>query len=829
MSQINSNRFFANLEKASKEEEVKNAYAKFFDLDYNTSNDHDLYTTRVLFEFKNDKNFKNIKELSKIIGQTLYYVRRLKFGGFIEKPIPPMLCLADKNEALLTETSLWKDFYDDVDEKYDWDLAPSNPDKKLVDDISKTKLVNEIHVYNITITTDFTVFSEQLSKYLNNQIGFEFEDKKVITEDNFEDVFEYWNRIFGDSVRNGFKTSQYFVCDIQKDKTRFLESDSKVIFMFNAGDTRIKKILAKDYEHFWSLYNKVTNIDTIRAILAKIDRLTDDKMRRFHGEFFTPVKFANKALDYIERTIEKNWWKNGDYRLWDMAAGTGNLEYYLPQDALPYCYLSTLYPEEKEYIDGLFPDATVFQYDYLNDDIENLYTNQTQDKTANTFAFDKTWILPEKLRNDLNNPKIKWIVLINPPFATAQPGKTASNNYKTDVGNTKIRKVMHHEKLGEVSRELFSQFIFRIKTEFENKMAHLGLFSKIKYINSSNDFKLREKVFDFSFERGFLFSSVNFDGTSRASQFPVGFLIWNLLKSEKLENQNIIVDVFNTNVEKTEQKILVSGHKDQFLSKWITRPTANIKFPPFSSAITIKPDNQDRRDRVSEGFLASFMCQGNDFQCQNQTSFLSGPYVSAGALSVTPENFEQAMVVHAVRRIPKATWLNDRDQFLQPNKSLSQEFTNDCIVWSLFSDSNNTVAMKNVQYEDTVYQVHNHFFPFEVQEVKKWRINDTDILATLATAKNTYVADWLKNNDLSEEAQKVIIDVKEIYQFYFANLNQMRSNKFKIETYDAGFWQIKKAMEDVNLYKEEMNKFKITMNLLKEKLLPQLVDFGFVT
>lgn len=493
MSQINITRFFANLGKSNKEEEVKFAYAKFFDIDYNTSNDHDLYTTRVLFEFKSDKNFKSIKERSKIIAQTLYYVRRLKFGGFIEKPIPPMLCLADKNEVFLTETSLWKDFYDDIEEKYDWDLAPSNPDKNLVYAISKTDLVKDIHVYNITQNTDFLVFSEQLSKCLSNQITFDFEDKKVITEENFEDVFEYWNRIFGDSVRNGFKTSQYFVCDIQKGKTIFLKEESFVIFMFNAGDTRKKKILAKDYEHFWSLYNKVTNIDTIRAILAKIDRLTDEKMRRFHGEFFTPVKFANKALDYIERTIEKNWWKNGDYRLWDMAAGTGNLEYYLPQDALQYCYLSTLYVEDKDYIDGLFPDANIFQYDYLNDDIENIFTNQTQDKKASTFAFDKTWKLPEKLRNDLDNPKIKWIILINPPFATAQKAGTNHGESKLGVADTKIRKIMHRDDLGEVSRELFSQFIFRIKSEFEHKIAHLGLFSKIKYINSNNDFKLREK------------------------------------------------------------------------------------------------------------------------------------------------------------------------------------------------------------------------------------------------------------------------------------------------------------------------------------------------
>ncbi|TAH28039.1 MAG: hypothetical protein EAZ06_11455 [Cytophagales bacterium] len=33
--------------------------------------------------------------------------------------------------------------------------------------------------------------------------------------------------------------------------------------------------------------------------------------------------------------------KIGEYRFWNMSVGEGNLDYYLPQDALKYCYLST--------------------------------------------------------------------------------------------------------------------------------------------------------------------------------------------------------------------------------------------------------------------------------------------------------------------------------------------------------------------------------------------------------------------------------------------------------------------------------------------------------
>jgi hypothetical protein len=822
MAPTEINKFFNNLQKAKKEEEVKNAYAKFFNLDYDTSDAHDLYTNRILFEFKADKNFDNVKTRSAILAQTLYYIRRLKYGGMIEKPIPPILCLADVNEAILTETALWKDFYDDTNEEFDWDLAPSNPDKKLVDAIANTTLAKDLHIYKVDIIDEFNVFSAQLSKYLNNQIIIDFEDKKVITESNFEEVFEYWNRIFGDAVRNGFKTSQYFVCDIQKGNTLFIKEESKVVFQFNAGNTRIKKILSKDYEHFWSLYEKVTHIDTIRSIIAKIDRLSDDVMRRFHGEFFTPTKFANKALDYIERTVGKDWYKTGEYRLWDMAAGTGNLEYHLPQDALQYSYLSTLYIEDKEYLDSLFPAATIFQYDYLNDDVANVFTD------TNGFQFEKTWKLPEKLRNDLKNPKLKWIILINPPFATAQTAGTEMGTSKEGVADTKVRKEMHKNDLGEVSRELAMQFIYRIKKEFHDCETHFGLFYKIKHLNSNNDFKLRNTIFKFKYEKGFMFSSANFSGTSKASPFPVAFMIWNLKKEINLEKQKIVIDVFNDNVEKMGIKRIISEPKENHLSKWIKRPVAKNKFPPFGSALGVKTNNLDKRDRIATGFLASLMCKGNDFQNQNYTALLSGPYVSAGAMSVTPENFEQAMVVHAVRRIPKATWLNDRDQFLQPNKALAQDFINDCVVWSLFANSNNTVAMKNVLYEKETYQIRNHFFPFAVSEIKKWNITDSDIAITLATANDSFVCNYITNSKLSTEAKLVLDVAKTIYQFYFANLNQMRTNKYKVETYDAGFYQIKNCLKDVDLYKKELLDFNITLNKLRDKILPDLYEYGFI-
>ena len=848
----NLNQFRLLLSHCKVEDDVRAAYSKFFDIPFDASEYIDLYTPQVLFEFKYDKNLSRNHEKARVLAQALYYVRRLRYGDIDElkakeestlfsqdqmqelmqglRPVPPTICLADVNEAVLTQTDTWLFFIEDKQNKYDWTLSPSTPDEQLVKDLASTPDLQSLHTYEFENDQELKLFNESLTKCLELQLFFNgLHVKKQITEKNFERVYAYWERIFGDAVRNGYKPSRYFVSDIQEGNTLFSPVDGKALF--NVDNKYIpKKILARDYNWFWSLFDKVKNIDTIRGILAKVDRLTDDTLRRFHGEFFTPIPFATKALDYIADTIGQEWWITGEYRLWDMAAGTGNLEYNLPAAAWKYCYLSTLEETDVEHLTRLFPDANVFQYNYLDDDIDYIAAKvkMEKDKLASKEVFASYQKLPQKLVDDLNNPNIKWIILINPPFATSQSSNRTGGN-KVGVSNTNVRRLMHKNNLGEVSRELFSQFLFRIKYEFAGKQAHLALFSTPKYIISTNDQKFRDNVFQFTYEQGFTFSSLNFDGTSRNVNFPVVMLVWNLAHQKKLEEQIVNVDVLSKNTQKIGEKQFKSEHREQFLSKWIYRPAATQKYPPFGSAIEVKATNKDRRDRISEGFLSSFMCKGNDFQNQSNTAFLSGPYVSAGALSVVPENFYQVVVAHAARKIPQDTWLVHGDQFLAPTKELSEEFITDCAVWSLFADSNQTAAMKDVVYEGNTYQIHNHFFPFAVSELKKWQITDSDIRQTLLSAEDTFVCKWLSEHTLSHEAQAILKKGKEIYRFYFENLNQLRTNKFKIETWDAGWYQIRMALKNADLAADKIIELKELHRALRAKLLPQLYEYGILS
>ena len=357
---MNKTEFKKSLKKANQEEDVKYAYAQYFNIkEYDTSNRFDLYTKQVLFEFKKDKNFENLKAIATILAQTLYYVRRLKYDVIEDnKPIPPILCMADMNEAVLSETIKWKNYYSN--NIYNWQLAPSKPDNKLIEDLVNDNDVRDLHIFKLFDKNDLKTFEKHLTDYLNPQLAFTFPDKKVITEENFESIYNHWNSIIGQQIENGLKNSRYFLSDIQPMKTLIDESTNRVSFIITDKDSRTHRIMMKDYKYFWSLYEKVEDIDVISGIHAKLDRLTDEEQRRFEGEFYTPLHFAKKALHYIENVVDKEWWKTGKYRLWDMAAGTGNLEYHLPNEAYQYMYISTLHEQEAKHCQRIFPTATLF-------------------------------------------------------------------------------------------------------------------------------------------------------------------------------------------------------------------------------------------------------------------------------------------------------------------------------------------------------------------------------------------------------------------------------------------------------------------------------------
>jgi len=811
---MNHSKFLSEIKNVSVEEEVKALFIKILKLKANMKSHHDLFHERMLFEFKYDLNFKNYRITAKVIAQLSYYLRRLKFGDSSDN-VPIYCCVIDKNEGFIFNSSKLSSFCFEAKSQFDWDLSPSNPDPKLIDAILQSNLIKDLYVYDLTSEHEYLAFLEEIKNSLESQLELEFCQKKDINENNFEHVFEIWNEKFEDSVKNGSKASRYFLCDIKKSGSFYRKDDSTVTFLINQDDAKIKKVFSKDYEHFWSLYNKVEDANVLRNILTKSDRISDDFQRRIKGEFFTPLLFAKKGLTYLEKFFGENWLSTGKYRVWDMACGTGNLEYYIKSDDLKYVYMSTIDENDISYSKRLFPGAQIFKYDFLNDDVSFLSDQK---------IIGLKHLMPQKLVDDLSNKDLTWIILINPPYATSQVAGNSSES-KKDVSKTAIRELMHAEGFGEPSRELFSQFIYRINLEFKHNKAFLAMFSKLKYLNSNNDQAIRDKIFNYSFSNGFIFNSLNFQGVK--APFPIGFLIWNLFSKIKLENQEIIVDILDDCGDKIGKKEILTTERTNFLNKWIKREKTTQIFPSVSSSYNVKESGADLRNRITDNFLGSLMCKGNDFANQKYVALLSMPYASAGALSITPSNFEQAMIIHAVRKVTTKTWINDRDQYYIPSVNPSDEFIFDCIIWSLFSNSNETVSVNNISYLKKTYIVKNHFFPFIKTKIENWISNDVDATMQMNNDSDRYTALYIHQNisKLSIESQELLERGEEAYKYFYKNRNNLNLVKYKATTWDAGWWQIRNLIFDAGNNIGLKNNIYSSLNKLAKKINDKVYEY----
>jgi len=816
--------FYNALFSSAEESEVVIAYIRFFNLKVDMKQRHDLYTPQMLYEFKWDRNFKSRQARAQVLAQLIYYVHGMRFNP-TEKEIPKYLCLADRNEVIITETELWIKYFEQEQGRYDWSFAASNPDIQLVKDLENDNQIATMPFFNLFVPSELLKVEQLFKTIYTDNPAIPFTIKKMITERNFEVVYNEWYDKFGEDVRNGRKPSEYFLCDIQRGRSMVNPQTLRVMFNIAHDQWIEKKLNQNQYNRFWKIFDRTSDKDLISGILSKIDRLSDDYIRRFEGEYYTPIPYTTIAHDYIAETLgDKNWWKTGKYRLWDMAAGTGNLEYYLPAEAYKYMYLSTMHDGDVRFLKRTFKGALCFQYDYLNDDIDSLFNE----------VFLSATKMPKQLENDLKNPDITWIILINPPFATSQDKSNASSG-KAGVSDTVIRKKMHLKEfnLGETSRELFAQFLFRIHHEFKHKKAYLCLFSTLKYINANNDQRLRDKIFYYHFERGFMFDSRAFNGVT--GKFPVGCLIWNLAMQENLNEQNIILDVWDRSTPpvKVAQKRIPSIERSTFLNKWVERPDATIEFPPFSSAINVNANKKDIRDRIANGFICSMCSKGNDVQNINYVALFSGPYGSAGAWSVTPDNFEHSMVIFAVKKSTKQYWYNDRDQFMQPNCELPQDFVNDCVVYSLFHSANQTVSLQHVKYKGKEYNIPNHLFPFLITEVKKWKCSDPDITSGISADSDRFAALWLQNKTLTQEAQQVIDAAREMYKEFYEKSALLNTNKYNVGAWDAGLYQIKACLtdEEYNLdndYSSFTTALKNAMKVLEAKIDTEKYFYGFI-
>ncbi len=675
-----------------------------------------------------------------------------------DKTLPPAFLGAFdfKKIAFVSYISIQDIFYLN---DFNWNVTPSNHETKefkLVKNRIEATLKTNSYVY------DYQKDEKDLKIFIANNIAKATETSKIkIDKNNFIPIYLRWLEIikpnidvnWDDLKKANILDSDFYLADLFVDDkdTNKIDDDNSirdnlfVVFQnqgYKIAKENIKQMFdatiniknKETYLHFWKRYKRPPLVQFQDYIIERRDLLVPQDIRERKGAFFTPFQWVELSQKYLADLLGENWQE--EYYIWDCASGTGNLlagltnKYNIWASTLDQADVNVM-QERIEHGANLLENH-VFQFDFLNDELTKV---------------------PQGLQDILNdeNKRKKLIIYINPPYAESGDIKqrTGTGKNKTSVAKNRIHD-KYHKQLSDANRELFAQFLTRIY--FEIPSCKIANFSTIKNLQSSHFIDFR-KYFQARLEKIFLVPADTFDNVK--GKFPIGFFIWDLNIKESFKEIN--ADVFDKNGDFYGLKKILSYDNIEYFSKWV---------------ISIK---------LKSGFHLGWM-QGvtrNDFQNQNGITIrnIKEQIAVPRGIDIYENNLLQACVCFAVRMSIKATWLNDRDQFLFPNNNWKNdiEFHNDCLTFTLFKNE--------IQTKFGI----NHWIPFTEQEVN----------AKEKFASN-FMTDYI-NGKLKTEATNSLFDDNKTIGIYKREVLQFSDEAKTV--FDAGreLWKYYHLQKDINV------------------------------
>lgn len=796
---------YAELKNAKTEEDVKDAYIKALQLKGFTKGLIDIQSNEIWFEAKHTGKHSTYVMFT----QLLHYVQVALDKG---EAIPPFLAVIDTQKAAIMKSA---------------DVLPFLAKRTVKWGKSATQYTQqalaEISAYIGTYFVSFNIETHEDEFISTVKAAIKSGDiiRTQITPDNLKQVFDKWVAMIGHEI-SGVAPEDYallFFADVMSDGTvsthpnlpaELLHKNGAPIF--SLGGKLYELGSQEGYRRFWGIYHRPPKAEYRNYLLERRDSLIPVDERIFKGAFYTPLAVVDKAYDYLNDALGKNWQKN--YIVWDMCCGVGNLE--VKHSNHRNVYMSTLDDAD---VNVMLATKTCvaaqrFQYDYLNDDITD----------SGEIDYGLTNKVPAGLRQAIADKK-KILVLINPPYAEATSADNAAagedTKSKTGVAKTKFSTVAMGE-YGKATNELYTQFVARIAKEIPT--ATVAMFSTLKYVSAPTLGTFREK-WKAKFLGGFVVHSKAFDGLN--GDFPIGFLIWktNQAMAAWKPVGEIEVDVLDKKAVPIGAKKFYDCSQEKLLTEWIERPRANkVKVVPLKNAIVPATANKDLRGtNWADGAIAWMNCAGNDLQQASKlTMILSSGFGSGRGFFVTLDNLWQAAVLFSVRRLIKPTWLNDRDQFLQPSGVLTDEFKNDCLIWMLFNGHNLTAGADNLVWNGEKWSLVNHFIPFTEADV-----------GALGRFESNLIAQYLAKRKLSTEAKGVLSAGKNLWQEYHKGSDgRTLKEKLMLNRPDVGWYQIRHVLKHRNMSGSaipvDMSPFNEMYEKLSEKLETQVYTLGFL-
>lgn len=818
------NKFFDKIKEAKIERTVEDVYNEGINLyfptdkgieypfacdgfvDTKTDNDKVL---KLIIEYKFNEMMFNTVSRAKVLVQVIYYIKKFEQNGMI---LPNVCMVGDKDECFVMHTNELLKY---LDENVDWSISPSNaatanPD--LVLKISQDANINPF-IFEIDENFNFKLVAEKIKDLAEN-----IQRYVRVTEHNLSKIFDYFckNVLKGKTKLSGHDMVEIFM-GVIGDKMNYFQHPSSPNILVCKG--RNVNINGNAFKSFFGYFDRNYTPQETMCLNGIADRLIVDADRRNSGDFWTPTMFVDYAHDMISKKLGEDWKEK--YVVWDNCCGSLNLTRDYKFGEL---YCSTLYQSELNIGADYNPEATKFQFDFLNDEIvsENSLLGVYNDK------------LPKGLKDALINNK-PIVFFINPPYATANVMGT-NEKHKEGVAKTMINEQMLKDKIGASSQNLYAQFLYRIiqiKNEFNLTNCHIALFSPTLFLTGSSYAKFR-KVFlnEFVFDNGVQFKASHFADV--ADNWGISFSIWH--NGETFEKNNFnytLIDNENGEIVEVGNKVVYNIDGLKTANDWCKEPIKKLKpkdAPQISSAVKVKDSG---RGTIVPNAIGYFGSNSNNVDMNMQfVAMYSSCSSRANGYSITADNFDRCTALFSARRLVKTDWQNWADEYLAPNTEhpAYNEFVNDSLIYSLFESKSNQSSLRNVDYKGKKWDIKNEFFWLSNKEIENLSNTNgfTQTYNDARTSKERYVYNKLQTITLSPEAQDVLDKASDIVRntFKYRELFNQEHPEYQIMNWDCGWYQIKALAKEYA--KSDYEEFVKLYKKLADKMRPMVYTLGFL-
>ena len=702
---------------------------------------------------------------------------------------------------------------------FNWNVAPSNYETKEFKQVYD-KVIKILENYSLVFF--FGKDDEELENFIKTNFiaGKSSTSKVQIDKNNFIAIYNKWLTSVKPTVavnweiakKGGIIDGDFYLADLLSKENETLKEKLYVLLqknhykldrklddmgMFNSKTASFTDN-QKQHHQFWNKYERPPKKEYWDYIVERRDLLVPQDIRERKGSFFTPQIWVELSQKYLTDVLGADW--QDEYYIWDCAAGTGNLLAGLTNKY--HIFASTL---DKQDVDVMHSRIETMNENSVNGQGANLLQEHVFQFDFLNDSFDK---VPEALLNVINNPekRKKLVIYINPPYAEASNKKTLQGIEGNRGVEQNATNKKYAEQLGQGNAELFVQFLTRIYFEIPDSI--IAQFSTLKILNGQHFIKFRI-FFEAKLEKAFVVPASTFDNVK--GSFPIGFMIWNTSKKQKFEKAKF--DVFGKEGNYIGKKKYFSYDDSQYINDWVK---------PF------------RADPKRNQLIGKFPFKGNDFQNQNMIQIVHDKMnynTEAGQFLINQSNVKEASIYFAVRKCIKADWLNDRDQFLYPNKKWKKdtEFQNDCLAFTLFKNSIRS------QYGT------NHWIPFSENEVEARTKFESDFMSRYLEGKvNTEITTdlfsvWEKKKQekiiFSEEAKTVFDAGRQLWKYYHSQPNvNVNASLYDIRSHFQGRNTKGKmnSKSDDEEYTIKINELRNSLKMLAKKIEPKLYEYGFL-